>query len=79
MINAVFDACVILLVNLASLFGTTYKAINVWIFCVIGPIVFMAVTGFAWLQWRQNKRHRSNIAENNAIIQFPKTTTLQNR
>jgi len=35
MINTVFDACVQLLLYLAELFGTTYKAINVWIFVIL--------------------------------------------
>ena len=35
MITAVFDLCVRLLEWLAGILGTTYVAINVWIFCVI--------------------------------------------
>ena len=37
MIDQIFDACVIFLIFLAELFGTTYKAINVWIFVFIWP------------------------------------------
>jgi hypothetical protein len=39
MIDQIFDACVRLLVFLANNFGITYKAINVWIFVVLWPIV----------------------------------------
>ena len=35
MITTVFDLCVRLIEWLAGLLGTTYVAINVWIFCVI--------------------------------------------
>jgi len=40
-INYAFDLCVLALQELAALFGMTYKEINVWIFCFIGPIVFL--------------------------------------
>tara|TARA_R100000005_G_C5001117_1_gene208126 strand:- start:4828 stop:5007 length:180 start_codon:yes stop_codon:yes gene_type:complete len=39
----IFDACVALLYTMAEFFGMTYKAINVWIFCIIEPIIFIYV------------------------------------
>jgi len=36
--TVVFDLCVRLLEWLARVFGTTYEAVNVWIFCVIWPL-----------------------------------------
>jgi len=39
----IFDACVALLYTMASFFGTTYKAINVWIFCIIEPVIFIVL------------------------------------
>lgn len=39
MINKIFDWCVELLLKIVKKFGTTYKAINVWIFVVIRPII----------------------------------------
>lgn len=41
LMNTVFYLCVDLLRALAKYFGTTYEIINVWIFCIIGPIVFV--------------------------------------
>lgn len=37
--DRIFDICVHFLENLASLTGLTYKQINVWIFCIIWPIL----------------------------------------
>lgn len=68
MINRVFDGCVHLLLYLADLTGTTYKEINVWIFCVIWPIftlLLMAIVAWQWLRIRKLKRlvqHRSAAA-----------------
>jgi hypothetical protein len=45
MIEIVFDLCVQLLLYLAELFGTTYKAINVWIFVSLWPIATLALLG----------------------------------
>ena len=38
-IDALFDLCVRILLRLADLFGMSYTEINVWIFCVIWPLV----------------------------------------
>ena len=53
MINAIFDACVRLLLFLAGHLGMTYKAINVWIFCVIWPIATLL------LVWAVTAQHRT--------------------
>lgn len=42
-INYVFDLCVLALQELAALLGMTYKEINIWIFCIIGPIAFVTL------------------------------------
>ena len=39
--DAIFDLCVKILLDLADFFGVTYKAINVWIFVIIWPILTM--------------------------------------
>jgi hypothetical protein len=41
MIDRIFDLCVKLLVKIAELTGTTYKTVNVIIFCVLVPIAFI--------------------------------------
>ena len=38
-IDIVFNFCVILLVDLANILGITYEEINVWIFCIIWPLL----------------------------------------
>jgi hypothetical protein len=38
-VDALFDACVNLLIRLAHFFGVSYNEINIWIFCVIWPIL----------------------------------------
>lgn len=55
MINSTFYLCVKLLQDLAAYLGTTYEAVNVWIFVVGYPIVLgasvllnMFLLGRAW-------------------------------
>ena len=43
MIDTVFKACVQLLQWLAKLCGTTYEAVNVWLFCVALPVILLAM------------------------------------
>lgn len=44
-IDVIFDLCVQLLQHLAAICGTTYNAVNVWIFCVIWPVFTL---GLIW-------------------------------
>ena len=37
--DVVFNYCVRLLYDVASLIGITYEEINVWIFCILWPVV----------------------------------------
>jgi hypothetical protein len=53
MIDAIFDLCVLLLLFLADLFGMTYKAINVWIFVVVWPVLTLAL--IAVVVWQRLK------------------------
>jgi hypothetical protein len=50
MIDAVFDGCVLLLLFLADLLGMTYKAINVWVFVIIWPMLTLALIAAVVLQ-----------------------------
>jgi len=49
-IDQIFDACVRLLVFLASHLGLTYKAINVWVFVILWPIVTVVLIVLVFLQ-----------------------------
>jgi hypothetical protein len=44
--NKIFDVCVKLLEWLADLTGTTYEEINVIIFVILEPIVFLFLIGY---------------------------------
>jgi len=61
MTTAVFDLCVRLLEWLAGLLGTTYVGINVWIFCVIWPLL---TVGLIVVVVMQHKRIRSLQSQN---------------
>lgn len=41
MIDVIFNFCVDLLVRFAKLLGITYNEINVWIFVIVVPLVFL--------------------------------------
>ena len=56
MIDQIFDACVRLLVVLANSFGLTYKAINVWVFVILWPIVTVGLIALVFLQQLQIRK-----------------------
>ena len=51
--NKVFYWCVELLKDWAAALGTTYEAINVWIFVIIEPIVFLLMV---WIIFKQHRK-----------------------
>ena len=50
MFDAVFDWCVAILVWLANMTGMTYKDINVWIFVIIWPALFIVLAAIIVIQ-----------------------------
>lgn len=40
-----FDLCVRILIGLADVFGVSYNEINVWIFCIIWPVLTIILLG----------------------------------
>jgi len=38
-IDQIFDYCVDLLFDVAAILGITYEEINVWLFCIIWPLL----------------------------------------
>ena len=44
-IDETFDFCVNLLFDVANVMGITYEEINVWVFCVIWPILTLIMFG----------------------------------
>ena len=61
--EAVFELCVLLLMALAEVFNTTYVVINVWVFCVIWPLVTLGLVVWVAYLLRVNKRHREKISK----------------
>ena len=59
MIHYIFNACVVFLTRLAQLFGVSYEAINVILFCGIGPVLFFLVVLGLWtrIKFYQSKMH----------------------
>ena len=53
MMDAIFDACVRILVFLAQATGLTYKEVNVWVFVILWPLFTIGLMILATLQrWR---------------------------
>ena len=50
-IDLIFNFCVKLLYDLASLLGITYEEINVWLFCIFWPIITLYM-GFEIIRLR---------------------------
>ena len=66
--NEIFNWCVELLQWGAQKFGTTYVAINVWIFCIIEPIVFLGMFIFIIRQRRKIKQLKMLLDANHKPI-----------
>lgn len=58
MINEIFEVCVQLLIAMAEALGMSYKAINVWIFVVIWPLVTIGLLSIIFLQRRKIRKLR---------------------
>ena len=57
-IDETFDFCVKLLFDLADIMGITYEEINVWLFCVIWPILSLIM--FAEILRLRHKKNDKN-------------------
>ena len=52
-IDFVFDQCVLFLIWAANLLGITYEEINVYIFCIIWPILTLYhLARIKYLKWK---------------------------
>lgn len=51
--NELFDYLVVLLERAALALDTTYVAVNIWLFVIIEPIVFVAVLYMAIHYWKK--------------------------
>ena len=57
-IDKTYDFCVKLLFDLADIMGITYEEINVWLFCVIWPILTLIM--FAEILRLRHKKNDKN-------------------
>lgn len=63
--DRVFQWCVDLLVWMAGVTGTTYKEINVIIFCVIWPLLTLGLIALCVFQRAQIRRLRRETSQSN--------------
>lgn len=55
-VNSLFDWCVQILIDGGHLLGISYNEINIWIFCIIEPVVFLLMLVVIISQWRKIRR-----------------------
>lgn len=61
-IDGLFDLCVRVLIWIADLFGVSYNTINIWIFCVIWPIltvILIAIVVRQRIELRYMKKNKN--------------------
>ena len=55
--NDIFQACVDLLNAIASMLNMTYKEVNVWIFCIIWPIITIVLIFLTRKYYLKSKKY----------------------
>ena len=60
-IDGLFDLCVQILLWLANLFGVSYNTINIWIFCVIWPVLTILLIGVVAWQWLKIRKLKKSL------------------
>ena len=73
-IDVTFDWCVNFLYKIASLFGLSYEEINIWLFVIIGPILFLMSILLNYYFYKKTNRlkkiieiQKQEISENNEV------------
>jgi hypothetical protein len=59
--DILFNLCVNLLIDWAKMLGMSYKEINIYIFCIIEPIIFLVMLGIIISQNRILKQVRKTL------------------
>ncbi|MBI4929766.1 MAG: hypothetical protein HY841_03315 [Bacteroidetes bacterium] len=62
-INGLFDWCVHILLKGAHLFGISYNEINIWVFCIIEPLVFIGMLYIIIRQMQKIRKLKKAIAK----------------
>ena len=55
-IDAIFRYGVVLLVNLAKIFGISYEELNIWVFIIIHPLITLILFICVLSLYRKNKK-----------------------
>jgi hypothetical protein len=63
--DILFNLCVNLLIDLAKMLGMSYKEINIYIFCIIEPIIFLVMLGIIIGQNRILKQVHKSLKDHN--------------
>ena len=65
-IITIFDWCVNFLMNVATALGTTYEALNVWVFVILIPVVMgISILMNLYFIWK-SVRHECVLREDNS-------------
>ena len=59
-INKLFDLCVDLLIWVSDKLGISYEAINIWIFVIIEPVIFIIMISYIIHLRRKIKKLNKN-------------------
>jgi len=57
--DEIFNTCVDLLYYWGDIIGLTYKEINVWIFVIIQPLIFIVMSG--WIIYLKKKIKKGDL------------------
>lgn len=60
-VNITYDVCVEILVELAHYTGFTYREVNVILFCIVLPLVFVLMGMIILYQWYRIYKLSKNI------------------
>jgi hypothetical protein len=60
-IDTLFYLCVQILLWLAGVLGVSYNEVNIWIFCIIWPIVTIILIAMVWRQWITIRKLRNQL------------------
>lgn len=63
-VNSLFQWCVDVLIAGGKALGISYNEINIWIFCIIEPIVFFIMLGVIIWQWKLIRQLKRNSKVN---------------
>lgn len=71
-IDGVFDTCVQILLWGADLLGISYNEINIWVFCVIWPILTILLFGLVIYQYLRIKKLKNDTSRDKLLRKIPK-------